>query len=194
MGVGKSSLMSQYIKKEFPESPLPTIAIEFATKIIKIKEGGYVKAQIWDTAGQEKYKSITSHHYRKAVGALLVYDVTRRITFENCIKWYKELKVFTDQECVICIVGNKLDLIEGNPNRREVSIEEGKNFAKKNKTLFFETSAKSNNNVVECFEELLQQIYNTRRKIPNSQNLTESVVLKRKMIQKNENYNDSICC
>jgi Rab family protein len=89
MGVGKSSLMSQYIKKEFPESPLPTIAIEFATKIIKIKEGGYVKAQIWDTAGQEKYKSITSHHYRKAVGALLVYDVTRRITFENCIKWYK---------------------------------------------------------------------------------------------------------
>ena len=61
MGVGKSSLMSQYIKKEFPESPLPTIAIEFATKIIKIKEGGYVKAQIWDTAGQEKYKSITSH-------------------------------------------------------------------------------------------------------------------------------------
>ena len=183
MGVGKSSLMSQYIKKEFPESPLPTIAIEFATKIIKIKEGGYVKAQIWDTAGQEKYKSITSHHYRKAVGALLVYDVTRRITFENCIKWYKELKVFTDQECVICIVGNKLDLIEGNPNRREVSIEEGKNFAKKNKTLFFETSAKSNNNVVECFEELLQQIYNTRRKNPGTENLTESIVLKKKLFK-----------
>ena len=194
MGVGKSSLMSQYIKKEFPESPLPTIAIEFATKIIKIKEGGYVKAQIWDTAGQEKYKSITSHHYRKAVGALLVYDVTRRITFENCIKWYKELKVFTDQECVICIVGNKLDLIEGNPNRREVSIEEGKNFAKKNKTLFFETSAKSNNNVVECFEELLQQIYNTRRKNPGTENLTESIVLKKKIIQKHEANEDSLCC
>ena len=194
MGVGKSSLMSQYIKKEFPESPLPTIAIEFATKIIKIKEGGYVKAQIWDTAGQEKYKSITSHHYRKAVGALLVYDVTRRITFENCIKWYKELKVFTDQECVICIVGNKLDLIEGNPNSREVSIEEGKNFAKKNKTLFFETSAKSNNNVVECFEELLQQIYNTRRKNPGTENLTESIVLKKKIIQKHEANEDSLCC
>ena len=194
MGVGKSSLMSQYIKKEFPESPLPTIAIEFATKIIKIKEGGYVKAQIWDTAGQEKYKSITSHHYRKAVGALLVYDVTRRITFDNCLKWYKELKVFTDQECVICIVGNKLDLIEGNPNRREVSIEEGKNFAKKNKTLFFETSAKSNNNVVECFEELLQQIYNTRRKNPGTENLTESIVLKKKIIQKHEANEDSLCC
>ena len=204
MGVGKSSLMSQYIKKEFPESPLPTIAIEFATKIkvisnkfkrvIKIKEGGYVKAQIWDTAGQEKYKSITSHHYRKAVGALLVYDVTRRITFENCIKWYKELKVFTDQDCVICIVGNKCDLIEGNPKRREVSKEEGKNFARQNKTLFFETSAKKNSNVVECFEELLQQIYNTRRKNPGSENLTESIVLKKQILKKHEVNENSLCC
>ena len=192
MGVGKSSLMSQYIKKQFPESPLPTIAIEFATKIIKIKEGGFVKAQIWDTAGQEKYKSITSHHYRKAVGALLVYDVTRKLTFDNCINWYKELKINTENECVICLVGNKCDLIDGFPNRREVSIEEARNFAKKNKTLFFETSARSNNNVTECFEELLQQIYNTRRKIPNNQNLTESIVLKRKIIQKHENNNDSI--
>ena len=183
MGVGKSSLMSQYIKKEFPESPLPTIAIEFATKIIKIKEGGYVKAQIWDTAGQEKYKSITSHHYRKAVGALLVYDVTRRITFDNCLKWYKELKVFTDQECVICIVGNKLDLIEGNPKRREVTYEEGKNFAKQNKTLFFETSAKKNDNVVECFEELLQQIYITRRKNPRNEKLTVSTILTTNIIR-----------
>jgi Rab family protein len=194
MGVGKSSLLSQYIKKEFPESPLPTIAIEFATKIIKIKEGGYVKAQIWDTAGQEKYKSITSHHYRKAVGALLVYDVTRKLTFENCIKWYNELKINTEKECVICIVGNKCDLIEENPKRREVSIEEGREFARKNKTLFFEISAKNNNNVVECFEELLQQIYNTRRKMPNNQDLTESIVLKKKIIQKYDNNNESFCC
>ncbi len=194
MGVGKSSLMSQYIKKEFPESPLPTIAIEFATKIIKIKEGGYVKAQIWDTAGQEKYKSITSHHYRKAVGALLVYDVTRKLTFENCIKWYNELKINTEKECVICIVGNKCDLLEENPKRREVSTEEGREFAKKNKTLFFEISAKNNHNVVECFEELLQQIYNTRRKMPNSQDLTESIVLKKKIIQKYDNNNDTLCC
>ena len=194
MGVGKSSLMSQYIKQEFPESPLPTIAIEFATKIIKIKEGGYVKAQIWDTAGQEKYKSITSHHYRKAVGALLVYDVTRKLTFENCINWYGELKKYTEKECVICIVGNKCDLVEGFPNRREVTTEEGRAFAKKNKTLFFETSARNNSNVTECFEELLQQIYNTRRKSPNHENLTESIVLKRKIIQKNQNNEEFICC
>ena len=194
MGVGKSSLMSQYIKKIFPESPLPTIAIEFATKIIKIKEGGFVKAQIWDTAGQEKYKSITSHHYRKAVGALLVFDVTRKITFDNCINWLKELKNNTQNDCIICLVGNKCDLIDGFPNRREVSTEEAMNFARQYNTLYFETSARSNNNVTECFEELLQQIYNTRRKLPNNPNLTESVVLKRKIIQENESNNDSICC
>ena len=194
MGVGKSSLMSQYIKKEFPESPLPTIAIEFATKIVKIKEGGYIKAQIWDTAGQEKYKSITSHHYRKAVGALLVYDVTRKVTFDDCIKWYNDLKNFTEKECVICIVGNKCDIVDDNPKRREVSREEGKEFAKKNKTLFFEASAKNNNNVTECFEELLQQIYNTRRKNPGNDNLTESVVLKKKIVKKENDNNDNSCC
>ena len=137
MGVGKSSLMSQYIKKEFPESPLPTIAIEFATKIIKIKEGGYVKAQIWDTAGQEKYKSITSHHYRKAVGALLVYDVTRHSSFENCVKWLSEIRNYTDKDCVICLIGNKIDLLENKKNKREVPRTEAENFAKRNRIIFY---------------------------------------------------------
>ena len=162
MGVGKSSILSQYIKQVFPESPLPTIAIEFATKTIKIKEGGYIKAQIWDTAGQEKYKSITSHHYRKAVGALLVYDITRRNTFENCIKWYNELRKFTERNCIVCLVGNKTDILENNENKREIYYEEAMEFAKKYNMLFFETSAKNNSNVDNCFEELLQQIYNEK--------------------------------
>ena len=136
MGVGKSSILSQYIKQVFPESPLPTIAIEFATKTIKIKEGGYIKAQIWDTAGQEKYKSITSHHYRKAVGALLVYDITRRNTFENCIKWYNELRKFTERNCIVCLVGNKTDILENNENKREIYYEEAMEFAKKYNMLF----------------------------------------------------------
>lgn len=193
MGVGKSSIMSRYIKGNFPESPLPTIAIEFATKTIQIKEGGCVKAQIWDTAGEEKYKSITSHHYRKAVGALLVYDVTRRMTFEDCIKWYTEIRNYTEKECIICIVGNKCDIVVENPNRREVSTEEAFEFARKNQTLFFETSAKSNNNITECFEELLQQIYNKRRTNPRRENLTESMVLNRAMIKKNDDTS-GFCC
>ena len=78
--------------------------------------------------------------------------------------------------------------------RREVSKEEGKNFARQNKTLFFETSAKKNSNVVECFEELLQQIYNTRRKNPGSENLTESIVLKKQILKKHEVNENSLCC
>ena len=76
--VGKTALLSKYLKGVFPTSPLSTVATEFATKIIQIKEGGYIKAQIWDTAGQEKYKSITYPHYKKSVGGLIVYDITKR--------------------------------------------------------------------------------------------------------------------
>ena len=191
MGVGKSSILSQYIKQIFPETPLPTIAIEFATKIIKIKEGGYIKAQIWDTAGQEKYKSITSHHYRKAVGALLVYDITRRNTFENCIKWYNELRKFTERNCIVCLVGNKTDILENNENKREIYYEEAMEFAKKYNMLFFETSAKNNSNVDNCFEELLQQIYNEKRKSGKGQ-LLDSIIIKKGDIKKQND--DSICC
>ena len=193
-GVGKTSLMSQYIKKEFPESPIPTISVEFSTKVIKIKEGGYVKGQIWDTTGQERYRAIASHHYRKAVGAILVYDVTNRKTFDNCLGWYKDIKNLTEKGCVICLVGNKCDIVKDFPKRREVQKEEGREFAKNNNTLFYEASAKSNNNVVECFEELFQQIYNIRRKIPQVNTLTESVVLKKKMFTKSEEDKDFICC
>ena len=191
MGVGKSSILSQYVKQIFQESPLPTIAIEFATKTIKIKEGGYIKAQIWDTAGQEKYKSITSHHYRKAVGALLVYDICRRNTFENCIKWYNELRKFTERSCIVCLVGNKIDILENNENKREVEFDEAKDFAKKYNMLFFETSAKNNYNVDNCFEELLQQIYNEKRKSGNDQ-LLDSIIIKKANFKKNND--DSICC
>jgi Rab family protein len=184
MGVGKSSILSQYIKQIFPESPLPTIAIEFATKNIRLKEGGWVKAQIWDTAGQEKYKSITSHHYRKAVGALLVYDITRKSTFDDCFKWYNELKNYCEKDCVICLIGNKNDI-----KNREVSFEEGKNFSKKYKTIFFETSAKNKESVNDCFEELLQQIYNVKRR---NNDVSNSIILKKAIIQKNNN-NDGCC-
>ena len=74
-------------------APPPTIAIEFATKIIQIKEGGYIKAQIWDSAGQERYKAIVAGHYRRAAGALIVYDVTKKSTFEHVTNWLKNIKI-----------------------------------------------------------------------------------------------------
>ena len=194
-GCRKSSLISQYIKREFPESPLPTIAIEFTTKILKMKNGDKIKMQIWDTAGQEKYKSITSHHYRKAVGALLVYDITRRITFDDCIKWYTELKNYTDKECIICIIGNKLDIVLKNPNLREVTKQEGENFAKKNKTLFYEMSAKRFDEINRCFEDLIKKVYETKKenlKMTGKFSVNESFIVKEGIL-KNKESNDSCC-
>ena len=76
-GVGKTHLLSRYIKNSLPKNKYPTIGVEFATKAVPLRAGGTVKAQIWDTAGQERFRAITSAHYRKAIGALIVYDITK---------------------------------------------------------------------------------------------------------------------
>ena len=191
MGVGKSSLLSKYVKGIFPVSPIPTIAIEFATKIVQIKEGGYIKAQIWDTAGQEKYKAITSHHYRKAVGALVVYDVTKRSTFDDVMKWYSDLRNIAEKECIIALVGNKVDLLDRNNRRREVSYEEGKKLAEENNMLFYEASALTSVKVNDCFEDLLQEIYNERRKVGNLRASSNNHTLE---LHPSEVDNDSKCC
>ena len=165
--VGKTALLSKYLKGIFPTSPLSTVATEFATKIIQIKEGGYIKAQIWDTAGEEKYKSITYHHYKKSVGGLIVYDITKRSTFENVKNWYNDLIYKAEKGCIIALIGNKLDLVEKNGKKREVSKEEAQSYAEDNHMLFYETSAYNGNNINDIFEELMQTIYTERRKIPD---------------------------
>ena len=194
MGVGKTSLISQYIKKIFPDNPYPTIAIEFTTKIIQINQNTNIKMQIWDTTGQEKYKSITSHHYRKALGALLVYDVTRYSSFENCVKWLSELKNNTDKDCVICLVGNKIDLVENNKTMRKVQRSEAESFAKRNRAMFFELSAKKHTEINNCFEEMIKRIYFIRKEnFKRSGSVNESFIVKESVIQGEENSN-YICC
>ena len=193
-GVGKTSLLSKYIKGVFPSSPLPTIAIEFATKIIQIKEGGFIKAQIWDTAGQEKYKSITSHHYRKAVGGLIVYDITKRTTFDNVLQWLSDLKNNADKGCICALVGNKIDLVEKNHRIREVTEDEGKLLAKKYEMLFYETSALNNQSVNDAFEDLLQKIYIERRKITIIEKDKNNNVINLKTKGNIIKNNINICC
>ena len=190
-GVGKTSLISKYVKGIFPTSPLPTIAIEFATKIIQIKEGGYIKAQIWDTAGQERYKSITSHHYKKAIGGLIVYDITRRTTYDHVYQWLCDLKENADKGVISTLIGNKKDLLERNNRKREVTYNEASDLAKKYNMLFYETSAYGGENVIDAFEDLLQRIYTERRKISNIQK-NYGISLKTN-IAKNEEK-DSFCC
>ena len=164
--VGKTSIISKYLTGVFqPNNTIPTIACEFATKIIQIKEGGYIKAQIWDTAGQERYKSITYHHYRKSAGGIIVYDITKRSSFDNIPTWLSDLRNLTDKECVIALIGNKLDIVQNDEKKREVPKEEAKSFAYLNHLLFYETSAYNDENINDIFEDILQNIYNERRKI-----------------------------
>ena len=128
--------------------------MEFATKSIQT-EGKTIKAQIWDTAGQERYRAITSAYYRGAVGALLVYDISKKITFDNVERWLKELRDHAESGIVVMLVGNKSDL----KHLRTVQTEEAMEFAKLNNLAFIETSANEGTNVETSFQNILTEIY-----------------------------------
>ncbi|MCE0480626.1 Ras- protein RABA1f [Datura stramonium] len=153
-GVGKSNLLSRFTKNEFSQQSKSTIGVEFATRTIDVDDK-IVKAQIWDTAGQERYRAITSAYYRGAVGALLVYDITRHVTFQNVARWLKELRDHTDQKIVVMLVGNKADL----RHLRAIPTDDSKGFAERENTFFMETSALEALNVENAFTEVLTQIY-----------------------------------
>ncbi|EPS58462.1 hypothetical protein M569_16350, partial [Genlisea aurea] len=153
-GVGKSNLLSRFTKNEFSTQTKSTIGVEFATRSIRVDDK-VVKAQIWDTAGQERYRAITSAYYRGAVGALLVYDVTRHITYENVERWLNELRGHTESNIVVMLVGNKADL----RHLRAVSTEKARAFAERENTFFMETSALEALNVENSFTQVLTQIY-----------------------------------
>lgn len=150
----KSNLLSRFTRNEFNLESKSTIGVEFATRSIQT-EGKTIKAQIWDTAGQERYRAITSAYYRGAVGALLVYDISKKGTFENVERWLKELKDHADANIVIMLVGNKCDL----KHLRAVTTEEGSGFSEENGLSFIETSALASTNVEDAFRTILSEIY-----------------------------------
>lgn len=157
--VGKTNIVSRYIKNSLPKNQNPTIGVEFATRVVSLQSGRTVKAQIWDTAGQERYHAIVSAHYRRAIGALLVYDITNARSFGNAQRWIEELKSKAEPDIVIMLVGNKIDLALKNPELRQVSNEQAKKFAQVEGLMFVETSAITSTGVREAFENLLEEIY-----------------------------------
>eukprot|EP01089_Gocevia_fonbrunei_P012467 TRINITY_DN2960_c0_g1_i1.p1 TRINITY_DN2960_c0_g1~~TRINITY_DN2960_c0_g1_i1.p1 ORF type:complete len:217 (+),score=55.25 TRINITY_DN2960_c0_g1_i1:79-729(+) len=153
-GVGKSNLLSRFTRNEFNLESKSTIGVEFATRSIKCDEKT-IKAQIWDTAGQERYRAITSAYYRGAVGALLVYDISKAATYENVERWLNELRDHADSTIVIMLVGNKSDL----RHLRAVRTEQATAFAEKHGLSFIETSALDSTNVEIAFQKILTEIY-----------------------------------
>ncbi|KAG9345284.1 hypothetical protein JZ751_009830 [Albula glossodonta] len=140
-GVGKSNLLSRFTKNEFNHDSRTTIGVEFSTRTMQLGSVT-VKAQIWDTAGLERYRAITSAYYRGAVGALLVYDITKHLTYESVERWLKELYDHADPHIVVMLVGNKTDM---------ASLRSG--------LLFMETSALESTNVESAFQTVLAGIH-----------------------------------
>ncbi|KAI3361296.1 hypothetical protein L3Q82_013485 [Scortum barcoo] len=153
-GVGKSNLLSRFTKNEFSHDSRTTIGVEFSTRTVQLN-ANTIKAQIWDTAGLERYRAITSAYYRGAVGALLVYDITKHLTYESVERWLKELYEHANNQIVVMLVGNKTDL----ESERSVPTEEAQGFAEKNGLLFLETSALESTNVEAAFNNVLTEIH-----------------------------------
>ncbi|CAO3568389.1 unnamed protein product [Mortierella alpina] len=153
-GVGKSCLLLQFTDKRFQPAHDLTIGVEFGARFVSVA-GKQIKLQIWDTAGQESFRSITRSYYRGAAGALLVYDITRRDTFKHLTTWLEDARQHANANTTIMLIGNKSDL----EAKRAVTYEEGEAFAKANGLFFMETSAKTSANVEEAFVETATNIY-----------------------------------
>ena len=148
-GVGKTNLLNRFAKDRFELESATTIGVEFHSYVYE-QDGKTIKVQLWSTAGQERYRATTMTYYRGAVGALLVYDMTRLATFNSTRSWLSELREHADSDVVVSLVGNKNDL----HHLKAVSTEEAEEFAENHSLLFAETSASTASNVKESFKDL----------------------------------------
>jgi len=167
--VGKSSLIFKFIEDTFSSSYMSTVGFDLKFKTIKINDEE-IKVMIFDTAGQERFRSLASNYIRKANGILLVYDISDKNTFLNIENWMTSIKEESSDTIPIILIGNKCDLDE----QRKIQKEEGEQFANNNNLKFFETSCKDGDNVENCFIELTKQIIERKKEKqfnPNTQKL-----------------------
>jgi len=160
--VGKSALLMRFTEDQFQENFISTIGIDFKAKVITI-DGVRIKLQVWDTAGQERFRTITTAYFRSAVGILLVYDITNSDSFLNLGQWVKSIDMHASGEVVRLLVGNKSDLID----KRVVEKERGASLADEFGIQFFESSAKSGENVNELFQWLARKVLEHKTKGPS---------------------------
>ncbi|KAK4408708.1 Ras-related protein RABA5b [Sesamum angolense] len=188
--VGKSNLLSRFARDEFDHNSKATIGVEFQTQVVEL-DGKEVKAQVWDTAGQERFRAVTSAYYRGAVGALVVYDISRKTTFESVKRWLDELNTHCDTAVARMLVGNKCDL----ENIREVSVDEGKSLAEEEGLFFIETSALDSTNVNKAFEIVIREIYEkVSRKILNADSYKAELSVNRVSVDLSKQKSALSCC
>ena len=151
--VGKTCFLMRYTDNTFQEIHMSTIGLDYKLKNVQLEDGKIVKIQIWDTAGQDRFRSITKNYYKGAHGIILIYDVTDKKTYENVKAWIEQIREEVSDNVTIILVGNKIDDLEG----RKVKKEEGEKAAKEFGLSFFECSAKTGENIDLIFNELVKR-------------------------------------
>ena len=159
--VGKTCFLKKYCDKTFQDVHMSTIGLDYRVKTMTLKSGKEVKLQIWDTAGQDRFRAITKNYYKGANGIILIYDVTSIQTYENVKNWITQIRDEASPNVIIYIAGNKIDLEE----ERKIKTEEGQKLAEELGLPFFETSAKTGVNINESFEDLVEKIDEVYSKI-----------------------------
>lgn len=189
-GVGKTSLLQRFAEQYFSDTHITTIGVDFKLRTIQVGDKR-VKLQVWDTAGQEKFRVITKTYYRNAAGIIIAYDVTNGVSFANTKRWIEEVKNNCGDDGVpIVLIGNKCD----SPDK-VVQLEDQENYAKLINLKFFETSAKENINVDEVFIELTRLILTRQERNvhQNSEDVKTSISLKSSKGSKPNGYKKNCC-
>ena len=159
--VGKTCFLMRYTENTFQEIHMSTIGLDYKLKNVQLDDGRMVKIQIWDTAGQDRFRSITKNYYKGAHGIILLYSVTDKKTFENVRNWISQIKEEVSEKVTIILVGNKID----DEEHRIVTEEDGEKMANEFGLQFFECSAKSGVNVDPIFNELVRKTVENYTKV-----------------------------
>ena len=186
--VGKTCFLLKYTNDSFNEMNLSTVGVEVYPKEVTLENGKKVLAQIWDTAGQERFRSICKNYYKGAQGIILMFEVINKESFKNVKSWLDLLKNEVSEKVSIILVGNKIDL----ENKREVSKEEGEEMAKKYGLSYFETSAKTGDNIQNCCYFLIKKVDEVYSKENESKNNNNAKIDGKKLVVRNKRK--SSCC
>ncbi|CAD8054403.1 unnamed protein product [Paramecium primaurelia] len=190
-GVGKSCMLMRYVDNNFTNNFYNTIGVDFKIKSIFL-ENKNIKLQIWDTAGQDRFRTITCSYYRGAHGIIIVYDITDRESFDSVKMWMSEIDKYAQEDVIRMLVGNKCDM----EDKRAVSYEEGEALAKQLKLQFIETSAKLSTNIEQSFLTIAKNVLEKSQnsiKAESGQNMKIGQITSTQVIG-NTNKKSSQCC